>query len=108
VYVCLCNCVTDRQIVEAAAEFGAQSGYGDAAAFATQVVDGLGAGLGCGSCREFALDLAERAATRHMSVVLSDQGPASIELDTPSSGPCDLPFRLVVARNNGALSSQGE
>ena len=104
-YVCLCNCVTDRQLVEAAAEYRDQSGYGDSAAFATQVADRLGAGLGCGSCREFALDLVERAATRQVSVVLPDRAQAPIELDAPSSGPCDLPFRLAVVRNDDARAS---
>ena len=107
-YVCLCNCVTDRQLVEAAAEFRDQSGYGDSAALAAQVADRLGAGLGCGSCREFALGLVERAATRQLSVVLPDRAQAPIELDAPSSGPCDLPFRLAVVRNNDARASQGE
>ena len=104
----MCNCVTDRQLVEAAAEFRNQSGYGDSAAFATRVADRLGAGLGCGSCREFALDLVERAATRQLSVVLPDRAQAPIELDAPSSGPCDLSFSLAIARDNDARASQGE
>ena len=40
-YICLCNAITEGQIVEAA-EGGARS--------AEDLVHGLGIGLGCGSC----------------------------------------------------------
>ena len=100
-YVCLCNCVTDRQLVEAAAEFGDQSGV-NSAVIATQVADRLGAGLGCGSCREFALDLVEQAATRQMSVILSDHAPASTAFDTSLSESCRLPVNPTIVRNDGA------
>lgn len=69
-YVCLCNCVTDRQLIEAAVQGASESG---GRMPAEQIADRLGAGLGCGSCREFALDIVERAAATHQApVVLSD------------------------------------
>jgi bacterioferritin-associated ferredoxin len=40
-YICLCNGITDRQIVEAAAA-GARS--------PEDLAQGLGVGLGCGNC----------------------------------------------------------
>ena len=73
VYVCLCNCVTDQQLVEAAAEVACDSGTECSASLAEQVADRLGAGLGCGSCREFALDLVNRVATQQSSVVLPNR-----------------------------------
>ena len=69
-YVCLCNCVTDRQLIEAAVQGASESG---GRVPAEQVADRLGAGLGCGSCREFALDIVERAAATHqVPAALSD------------------------------------
>jgi bacterioferritin-associated ferredoxin len=40
-YICLCNAITDRQIVHAV-ELGARS--------ASDLAQGLGVGLGCGRC----------------------------------------------------------
>ena len=61
-YVCLCNRVTDRELIREAAD----SGYAPAAqggrSFGEQVADRLGAGVECGACRELAVDLVERAA----------------------------------------------
>ena len=75
-YVCLCNGVTDRQLVEAAADLALQSGTGDVSLFAEQAADRLGAGLGCGSCRDFAIDLVERAA-QQVPAMLPERGRAS-------------------------------
>ena len=70
-YVCLCNCVTDQQLVDAAIEFASEPAIEGSASLAEQIADRLGAGLGCGTCREFALDLVKRAATQQSSVVLT-------------------------------------
>lgn len=67
-YVCLCNGVTDSQLVEAAVESASESGGTNFSA--ERVADRLGAGLGCGTCREFAVELVRRAGTRSASVVL--------------------------------------
>lgn len=75
-YVCLCNAVTDRQLVEAATEFALNAGC--ARSSAEDVADRLGAGLGCGSCREFALDLVERAAMERASVILAEEAPSEM------------------------------
>lgn len=64
-YVCLCNGVTDRQLVEAAAELALESGAGSASSLARRTADRLGAGLGCGACRDFAIDLVEQALPEH-------------------------------------------
>ena len=85
-YVCLCNGVTDRQLVEAAAELALQTGTGSDSSFAEQIADRLGAGLGCGTCRDFAIDLVERAAAKQVSVMLPERGRASSGLD-PLPGP---------------------
>ena len=47
-YICLCNAITDRQIVQAA-EQGARSG--------DDLAHGLGVGLGCGRCTACAIAL---------------------------------------------------
>ena len=47
-YICLCNAITDRQIVQAA-ELGARS--------SDDLAQGLGVGLGCGRCRSCAKTL---------------------------------------------------
>ncbi len=67
-YVCLCNRVTDRQLVEAAAELAFASGTESVSSFAEQAADRLGAGLGCGSCRSFAVDLVGQAVTKQTDV----------------------------------------
>ena len=47
-YICICNAITDRQIV-AAAEQGARS--------PEDLAHGLGVGLGCGRCTSCAVSL---------------------------------------------------
>jgi bacterioferritin-associated ferredoxin len=47
-YICLCNAITDRQIVQAA-ECGARSGE--------DLANGLGVGVTCGSCRACAKEI---------------------------------------------------
>jgi len=47
-YICLCNAITDRQIVQAA-ECGARSDE--------DLARGLGVGVTCGSCRACAKEL---------------------------------------------------
>ena len=94
-YVCLCNRVTDQQLVEAAAEIGCEPGTECSASLAEQIVDRLGAGLGCGSCREFALDLVTRAATRQSSVVLPNRISVPIGLTGSRQG--------TVNRHSGPL-----
>ena len=106
VYVCLCNCVTDRQLVEAAAEFTSEPGTESSGLLAEQVADRLGAGLGCGSCREFALDLVNRVATRQSSVVLPDH--VSTPIGLTSSRQCGLPFQHAASGNHDALAYRGE
>ena len=83
-YVCLCNGVTDRQLVEAAA--GLVPSAESPRSSAEDVADRLGVGLGCGSCREFALDFVERAATGRASVVLADRAPSDVISDPRLNG----------------------
>ena len=106
-YVCLCNRVTDRQLIEAAAEFASTSHTVDSPSLAVCVADRLGAGLGCGSCREFALDLVERAATQQASVVLPERSFSSV-LDTPPSPHQDLLFQPARHAEDGAVATAGE
>jgi len=47
-YICICNAITDRQIVQAA-EQGARS--------SDDLAQGLGVGLGCGRCTSCAIAL---------------------------------------------------
>ena len=47
-YICICNAITDRQIVQAA-EQGARS--------QDDLAQGLGVGLGCGRCTSCAVTL---------------------------------------------------
>ena len=47
-YICLCNAITDRQIVQAA-EAGARTSH--------DLAQGLGVGLGCGRCASCAKTL---------------------------------------------------
>ena len=83
-YVCLCNRVTDQQLVEAAVESASERSTDGSASVAEQIADGLGAGLGCGSCREFALDLVKRAVMQQSSVVLPNRVSVSICRDDSS------------------------
>ena len=108
VYVCLCNRVTDRELVEAATAFASEPETGASASFAERVADRLGAGLGCGTCREFALDLVEWAATRRSMVVLPDCVAASPGLEVPLAGRCSLSFQHVAPRSDEAVASQGD
>ena len=98
VYVCICNRVTDQQLVEAAVESASGRSADCAASVAEQITDGLGAGLGCGSCREFALDLVKRAVMQQSSVVLPNLVSFSSCRDDSSE--------IGVNFNPGTLSSR--
>ncbi|HEX5864578.1 MAG TPA: (2Fe-2S)-binding protein [Casimicrobiaceae bacterium] len=65
-YICLCNAITERQIVQAA-ELGARS--------PEDLVQELGVGLGCGRCLSCARTLLVEAVAK--------MGPSSIERGTP-------------------------
>jgi len=88
-YVCLCNRVTDRELVEAATAFASEPEARISGSFAERVANQLGVGLGCGTCREFALDLVERAATRRSMIVLPDCVAASPGLEVPLAERCN-------------------
>ena len=103
-YVCLCNGITDRQLISAADELASVSGASRISA--EQVADQLGAGLGCGSCRAFAVELVERAALRKVAVVLAG-GATPGSVPSPSPGH-DLSFRIGSMRDEGALAHQAE
>ena len=107
-YVCLCNGVTDQQLLEAAAEPALPSGTGRGASFAEQIVDRLGVGFGCGSCRSFALDLVERAAAaRQASARLPERGWAPSGLDLLPGRREDPAFRLSADRKEDTLALPG-
>ena len=53
-YICICNAITDRQIVQAA-EDGARS--------SDDLAHGLGVGLGCGRCTSCAIALLQETVT---------------------------------------------
>ena len=91
-YVCLCNGVTDRQLIEAATQGASESG---GRVPAEQIADRLGAGLGCGSCREFALDIVERATATHQAPVVLSDGTGS-RASTPHPTPI-LSYRFGLA-----------
>lgn len=65
-YICLCNAITERQIVQAA-ELGARS--------AEDLAQELGVGLGCGRCLSCARTLLVEAVAKI--------GPSYIERGTP-------------------------
>ena len=54
-YICLCNAITERQIIQAA-ERGARTTH--------DLATGLGVGLGCGRCTSCAKDLLVDAIAR--------------------------------------------
>lgn len=54
-YICLCNAITERQIVRAV-ELGARSTH--------DLAQGLGVGLGCGRCTSCAKTLLGETLTR--------------------------------------------
>ena len=95
-YVCLCNGITDSQLVEAAVESSRSS---NSRFSAERVADRLGAGLGCGTCREFAVELVERAAIRSAAVVL----PVSGFTARPDSQQA-LPFGPRSVSNDGTFA----
>ena len=99
-YVCLCNGITDSQLVEAAIE--SSSGSSSSRFSAERVADRLGAGLGCGTCREFAVELVERAAIRSASVVLSLPSVAGVVAQPGSQH--GLPTRLGSAGDEGTVA----
>ena len=100
-YVCMCNCVTDRQLVEAAAECVQEPDCEVGSSFAERVADRLGAGLGCGTCRTFAVELIERAASEQSAVVLPAPAQDSMGLDAPSELPGEATFRIAPTRESG-------
>ena len=103
-YVCLCNGITDRELISAADELVSISGASGISA--EQVADRLGAGLGCGSCRAFAIELVERAATRDVAVVLAGSAtPGSVP---PPSPVHDLSFRIGSMRDMSVSAHQAE
>lgn len=59
-YVCICHAVTDKQIV-AAVEDGAED--------ITSLADSLGAGTGCGTCREHTQRLIDSVLAEKLSYV---------------------------------------
>ena len=70
-YICICNAITDRQIVQAA-EGGARSDE--------DLAFGLGVGLGCGRCRSCAkallLETLSKLATGACETLSTPQGHA--------------------------------
>ena len=99
-YVCMCNCVTDRQLVEAAVEFAQESHCEGVSSFAERVADRLGAGLGCGTCRTFAVELVERAAAEQTSVVLPANMHDPVGLDVAPGSPGTGAFRIASVRES--------
>jgi len=87
-YVCLCNAITDRELVEAAVE--SSSASTGSRSSAEEVVDRLGAGLGCGACRAFAVEIVERAAAGGASVMLPS--PFAIAITARTSPPRATPI----------------
>ena len=108
-YVCLCNRVTDRQLAEAAAGFAFASGTESVSSFAEEAADRLGAGLGCGSCRSFAVDLVGQAITERQPVVFSGRERDWSGLDhLPGGRRGDRALRLLpIGREEGALALPG-
>ena len=105
-YVCLCNAVTDRQLVEVAAELALEPGAGDVSSLAERVADRLGAGLGCGSCRDFAIGLVERAVAKQVPVMLPGHGRAPSGLDALPIRRGDSTFRPSAGRKDDAPASR--
>jgi bacterioferritin-associated ferredoxin len=68
-YICLCNAITDRQIIQAA-ELGARSTH--------DLAHGLGVGMGCGRCLSCAKSLLVETVARITS--------SSCELATGDAG----------------------
>ena len=54
-YVCICNAVSDTDIREAV-ELGASD--------LDSIAESLGAGMGCGTCREFAKELIDQTLSQ--------------------------------------------
>ena len=71
-YVCLCHGITDRQLTEAAIEVIADCRLDSPLSFAEAVADRMGAGMGCGSCREFVVGLLEEAITGRTEAAAAD------------------------------------
>lgn len=71
-YVCLCHGITDRHLTEAAVGVIADCRLDSTLSFAERVADRLGAGMGCGSCREFAVGLLEEAITGRTAAAATD------------------------------------
>jgi len=69
-YICICNAITDREIVQAA-ELGARS--------PDDLAHGLGVGLGCGRCTSCAIALLQEtvAALTGSAVACAARVPES-------------------------------
>ena len=106
-YVCICNRVTDRQLIETAVECAGTSEVDNPRWFAEQVSDRLGAGLGCGTCREFAVELVERAAAHQESVVLPERA-SSFGIDSRVTLTGEMPYRLECLHSGSAPSHRGK
>lgn len=106
-YVCICNCVTDRQLIEMASECAFTLDAGSPRRFAEQVADRLGAGLGCGTCRDFAVELVERAAAHQESVVLAEH-TSSLGIGSQMALRDEAPLGMGGLRTGGVPSSRRE
>ena len=106
-YVCICNCVTDRQLIEAAVECAGTSDAAHSRRFAERIADQLGAGLGCGTCREFAVELVERTTANQESVVLPER-TSSLAIDSLMTLEGELPYQTRSHPAGSAPSQQGE
>lgn len=80
-YVCLCHGITDRQLTEAAFGVIADCRLESPLSFAERVADRLGVGMGCGSCREFAVGLLEE--------VIAGRTGTALPLTDPTPSPAD-------------------
>jgi len=107
-YVCLCNRVTDRELVEAATTFASEPETGPSGSFAERVADRLGVGLGCGTCREFALELVERTAARRSMVVLPDCVAASPGLEVLLTERRSASFQRATPHSDETAASRGD
>ena len=79
-YICICNAITDRQIV-AAAEQGARS--------PEDLAHGLGVGLGCGRCTSCAVTLLQE------TVAALTGAPAHCGSPVPGAAPAFFSSAII-------------